>query len=204
MALEVETKLRVESFTPIRQALRDTQAVYIGTVVHRDRYYDRPDGQFRREGCGLRLRLRQVLKHGQDGKLDDRAEVTYKGPVDATSRLKSRREIQTRLDDAASAADLLDACGLVCVRVIEKRRCSYRLGRALVELDEVPLLGSFVEIEGVSENHIETVRKRLHIDAEHIDDSYLHLVAECCQADDLDPSTITFKNYPPRESAHGD
>jgi predicted adenylyl cyclase CyaB len=174
MALEVETKLRVES------------------------------GRFRREGCGLRLRLRKVLKHGQDGKLDDRAEVTFKGPVDESSRLKSRREIQTRLDDADSAADLLDACGLVCVRVIEKRRCSYRLGRALVELDELPLLGSFVEIEGVSENHIETVQKRLNIDAEHIDDSYLHLVADYCQAHDLDPSTITFENYPPREAAHGD
>jgi adenylate cyclase class 2 len=196
MGNEVETKLHVEGFEPVRSALRAEGAVYTGTVLQTDRYYDRPNGRLREEGCGLRLRLRKVLKHGRDGTLDDRAEVTFKGPVDADSRLKSRREIQTRLDDATAAADLLEACGLTCFRVIEKRRCSYRLGRALVELDELPLLGSFVEIEGVSENHIETVQGRLGIDAEHIDASYLRLLDSYCDKHKLDPASITFENYP--------
>ncbi len=203
MAHEVEAKFKVDGFAPIRKALRSEGAEYVGTVLHSDRYYDRPDNGFAERGCGLRLRLREVLKHGHEGQLDGRPEMTFKGPVDADSRLKSRREIQTRLDNAHAAADLLEACGLTCFRIIQKRRCSYRLGRAVIELDELPLLGCFVEIEGVSENHIETVQKRLGIQAEHIDDSYVHLVTDYCKAHDLDPASITFENYPARENTYG-
>jgi predicted adenylyl cyclase CyaB len=204
MAHEVEAKFKVDGFAAIRKALRSENAEYAGTVLHSDRYYDRPDNGFAERGCGLRLRLRQALKHGHHAQLDERPEITFKGPVDADSRLKSRREIQTRLDDAQAAADLLEACGLVCFRIIEKRRCSYRLGRAIIELDELPLLGSFVEIEGVSENHVETVQKRIGIQAEHINDSYVHLVTDYCNANGLDPASITFENYPAGESTYGD
>lgn len=204
MAQEVEAKFQVNTFSAVRKALRAEGSVYLGTVRHSDHYYDRPDGGFMQNGCGLRLRMREVLKHGHEGTLDERAEITFKGPVDEASRLKSRREIETRLDDAQAAGELLDACGLQCVRIIEKRRCSYRLGGALVELDELPLLGLFVEIEGVSEHHIETVQKRLGIEAEHIDASYVQLVVEHCRAHGLDPATMTFENYPPRELPHAD
>lgn len=176
MPHEIEAKYPVRNLTPLRRRLRAVGAVFLGTVVQTDRFYDLPDGTYHRRGCGLRLRSLQVARRGAET-LDVRPEVTFKGPLKAARRVKVRREIQTRLDDERSARLLLAACGLVQTACYRKRRSRYRLGQCRVELDEVPSLGTFVEIEGPDERTIEAVRDLLRIETEHISASYLHLLA---------------------------
>jgi len=177
MGHEIEAKFPVADLASVRRRLRACRAVFLGTYVQADRFYDLPDHTYRKNGCGLRLRSLTILRSGAK-KLDARPQITFKGPVKINACVKIRREIQTRLDCGQTAHQLLLACGLKQVMCFEKRRSSYRLGDCLVELDEFPPLGWFVEIEGPNERAVEATRHRLKIEAEHIPASYLHLLAE--------------------------
>jgi adenylate cyclase class 2 len=188
---EVEAKYSVANFTAVRKALRSAGAVYLGTVLQTDRYYDQPGGKLRRSGCGLRLRTLKVLRRGEN-QIDARPEITFKGPIQPNARMKIRQEIQTKLDSASAADELLRACGFQRVIILQKRRAGYRLGRCRIELDELPLLGRFIEIEGVSGRNVETVRRRLGVTAEHIATPYMKLMIDYCRAHSLDADVVTF------------
>lgn len=176
MPHEVEAKFAVPALEPIRQELEERQARPLGELLQTDRFFDLPEGTYFRNGCGLRLRELAVLDPaGRD--IDDRPVITFKGPVQE-GRLKTRREIETRLDDPDAARQLLRACGLHCVRTIQKKRRSYRLGECTVELDELPLLGTFVEIEGPDEATIDALAESLNIPGPHVPDAYVQLLAD--------------------------
>ena len=65
------------------------------------------------------------------------------------------------------------------VLVFEKKRRIWRLGDCKIALDELPLLGSFVEIEGPDDKKIADVQKNLGLaDLPHITESYASLVAK--------------------------
>lgn len=194
MPNEVEAKYAIDGFTAVRKALQNAGAEFLGTVLQTDRYYDRADDGLRKQGCGLRLRLHHVLKHGKK-RFDSRPLITYKGPLNPSAKVKIRREIQTRLDSGESAHDLMLACGLQLRMTLQKRRSSYRLGRAMVEMDELPLIGKFVEIEGLSESHVESVRKKLHIQAEHIPSSYTKILADACRKIRRSSVEVTFEKF---------
>ena len=176
MGNEVEAKYRVGGFSAVKKHLNQQGAEFLGTVLQTDQFFDDSTDSLRGRGCGLRLRCIKVLRRGANGApVDSRAIITFKGPVAKNTRVKIREEIETCVDSPDAAAGILAACGFRQTASVEKRRSSYRIGRARIELDELPLLGKFVEIEGVSERNVEIVRKRLKIDEEHISDSYLAL-----------------------------
>jgi adenylate cyclase class 2 len=61
--------------------------------------------------------------------------------------------------------------------VYQKKRQVWRLGGCEVALDELPLLGTFVEIEGPNEKKIADVQKKLGLeDLPHIHQSYAALM----------------------------
>ena len=76
---------------------------------------------------------------------------------------------------------MLHAFGLEPTMRIQKRRASYRLNRSLVELDELPLMGRFIEIEAPGEKKIEEIRRRLKLEAEPITDHYINLLCAACK-----------------------
>ena len=115
-----------------------------------------------------------------DARASMHALLTYKGPRQKHGRAKIRREIQTRVEDGAALAAILTDLGLCRRFVLQKRRQSFRLGRCLVELDELPLLGLFVEIEGTSVAAIESVCRRLALEGEPVRDSYVQLTLKAC------------------------
>ena len=180
MAEETELKFKVKSFVAVRRALRAAGAKHIVSVLQSDCYFDTPGGELCRKDCGLRIRTVRTLKAGA-GKHDPRPLLTFKGPRKKTSRAKIRREIQTRIDDAAAASEILTACGMTPTMRLQKRRSSYRLGRCRVELDELPVLGRFVEIEGPGVRAIDAVRRKLAIEGEPITAPYTHLLREYCR-----------------------
>ena len=101
---------------------------------------------------------RQVLRLRRVG---DEAILTYKERNESTSAIKHHQEDETRVEDAAALAAILEALGYRPTLVYEKRRATWHIRQAEVVLDELPF-GLFVEIEG-EENEIEEVEVLLNL-----------------------------------------
>lgn len=175
MGCEIEAKFKVESFAGVRKALRQAGAGYLGTVRQTDTYFDTPDRRLLKDDTGVRIRRVRCLR-SSGVKKDTRPQLTFKGPARRRSTAKIRREIQTRIDDAGALEKILRGIGLTATITIKKRRASYRLARCRVELDELPVIGRFVEIEAASEKQVLAAARRLGLSGRPIKDHYVNLV----------------------------
>lgn len=175
MSREIEAKFKVETFAGVRKALRAGGARYLATAIQTDRYFDTPAGRLLKADTGVRIRRIRCLRSGAGGK-DTRPQITFKGPARRRGRAKVRREVQTRIDDAEAVEEILRALGLTVTATIRKRRAGYLLGRCRIELDELPVIGRFVEIEGRSEKQILGVARRLGLSGRPIKDHYVNLL----------------------------
>jgi adenylate cyclase class 2 len=171
MATEIEAKLKVESLQEVKGKLAELGAEFIAEQRQVDCYFDDGDMTLTKADRGFRLRRQAV-----DG--NESFFLTYKG-VREKSKFKQREEIEIEIKGAGSTEKLLSALGYEKILVFEKKREAWRLGDCEVALDELPLLGSFVEIEGPDANKITDVQKRLGLEhLLHVPDSYASLVAE--------------------------
>ncbi len=172
MPVEVECKIRVEQHEPVRERVRAAGGRFLSRVFEVNRILDRDDGSLRTAGCGLRIRATTVL----DGPARP-ATVTFKGPREP-GPYKRRQELEVAINDTERMGDLLAALGYHEVLLYEKNRESWQLGDCRVELDELPLLGRFVEIEGPDETAIAAAAARLGFaETPLVPDSYVALVA---------------------------
>ena len=191
MPHEIEVKYKAADHSKVRGALRAAGAEYEATLLQRDCYYDTPQLALLDRDCGLRIRTVRCLRRGK-GRVDTRALLTAKGPARAGSSAKIRQEVQARLDDADAVSDVLKAFGLEPTLIIEKRRATYHLGRCRVELDQLPIIGCFVEIEAPSQRHIAKVSKQLGLTGEAIADHYVNLVSAACEKAARRCKSVTF------------
>lgn len=169
MNIEIETKIKVESLDEIVVRLTDLGGRLECELLQVDTFFDDAEQTLLASDCGLRLR-RQVTGEGQ------KLFLTYKGPRQK-SRFKSRPEIEIEVSDFETAAQLLTALGYRKATAFEKRRQVWRLPDCTVCLDELPLLGSFVEIEASGERPVaDTLRKLQLAHPAHINESYAHLM----------------------------
>jgi len=201
MSHEIEAKFKVADFRAVRGRLTGLGAVYLGTDLQTDSYYDTPDGRLLSEDKGLRIRQTRRLRGPSGSKSDIRPLLTYKGPADGHKRAKIRREIQSRVDSHQALGDILAALGLKPTLTIQKKRASYRLGSCLVELDELPLLGRFVEIEAPTPRQIEALRGKLDIQTEPCTDHYITLLTRACPRVSGACLEVTFDNCTDCDSA---
>ncbi len=172
MSVELECKVRVPSLEAVRDELRTAGAKYVGRVLETNRLFDRDDGELKNTGCGLRVRSVEVLDGQGPG-----ATLTYKGPR-TDSAFKCREETEVGIGDPAAMASILHALGYHERVVFEKRRESWVLGSCDIELDELPKLGTFVEVEGPDENAIREALSALGLAAaEVVNDSYVSMAA---------------------------
>jgi len=171
MAIELEAKMAVADHLAVAVLLRQFAARKLGDHFEVNAFFDTEDRSLLAAGEGLRLR------HELDfGTTRERHVITYKGPRQA-GPLKSREEIEFEVSDAAAATILLERLGYVRTLSFEKRRQSWELDGCTVELDEVPYLGKFVEIEGPDEPTVMRVRERLQLsDRPLIMSSYIALL----------------------------
>jgi adenylate cyclase class 2 len=176
MATEREAKFRVREHDSVRRALTAAGARRVGVVFERNRVLDRTDGELRLRGSALRLRTCDVLDGPPHPPL-----LTFKGPA-GPSRFKAREELETEVSNTEATLAILLALGFAESVYYEKRRESWLLADCKIELDELPELGFFVEIEGCSDHTIEDVGSRLGLsEFEHIAEGYLALIAEHCR-----------------------
>jgi adenylate cyclase class 2 len=171
MSSEIEAKLKVESLPEIERRLAELGAEFVAEQRQIDCYFD--DARTSLTGTDRCLRLRRQLTDHSE-----RTFLTYKGAKEG-GQFKRRQEIEIEMTDADSIEKLLLALGYTKVLAFEKERRAWRLGRCIVALDRLPLLGSFVEIEGPDDEAIANVRARLLLaSVPHTGRSYAALMEE--------------------------
>ena len=170
MAIEIEAKLKVDSHKQVIKRLKKLGAEFLSEHIQKDQYFDDVRQTLTKTDRGIRLRRQ---KSGNEEKIF----LTYKGAREK-DRFKKRQEIEMEITDGDSVEKLLSAIGYEKAIVFEKKRRVYRLGGCEVALDELPLLGSFVEIEGPDGEKIADVQKNLGLsNLPSIKESYAGLMA---------------------------
>jgi adenylate cyclase, class 2 len=150
MPLEIEVKLKVEGHEGIIAKLKEIRAVRHGTVRETNVFFDR-NGELRGRDRGLRVRLTEGER---------KALVTVKGPAGATG-LRAREAFDIKCEPVEQVIPLLEALGFERVMSFEKDRESWETEGCLVELDTLPVFGTFVEVEGPSEAAVRAVQGKL-------------------------------------------
>jgi adenylate cyclase class 2 len=187
MPVEIEIKLRVDHLAPIRDRIKVLGAKRVGEVMETNTFFDTPDRALLASDCGLRLRRSHDLKSGKETLV-----LTYKGPR-GEGAVKRREEIECVIAPLESAIEILARMGYERVLSFEKRRESWKQGRCKIELDTLPHLGSFVEIECQSESDILKLQEKLGV-AEHatVVQTYADLVSQILSDRGKDEDSLTF------------
>jgi len=177
MHIEIEVKLKVESLEDVKRKLVDLGAEFLAEQLQRDYYFDDKDRTLTKTDKCLRLRRERVDKK-------ERFILTYKGAKEK-DQFKKRQEIDIEIKDPDSMEKVLIALGYNRVLVVEKKRKTWRYRDCLVALDEVPLLGEFVEIEGPEDEKISDVQNELALaNLQHIPESYAGLMEHKLSTDE--------------------
>jgi adenylate cyclase class 2 len=136
MAIEIEKKYRLtlDQRERLLRRLRAVGATREGEAFEENILY--AGGNLHTRQCVLRLR-----------RIGDAAILTYKERYPSASPIKHQREDETRVQDAAAMAAILDALGYRPALVYEKRRETWHVAGTEVAVDELPF-GLFLEIEG--------------------------------------------------------
>ena len=187
MPVEIEAKMAVPDLDVIRARLRELGGRPAGRTLETNTFFDTEDRSLLASDQGLRLRRNL----DRDTAAEEHV-ITYKGPRQH-GQLKSREEVEVTVADSDAAVLLLERLGFARMLSFEKRRESWVLGGCKVELDEVPHLGSFVEVEGPAEQPVLAVREQLRLsDRPVIKSSYVALLMGHLQERGRATKVVTF------------
>jgi adenylate cyclase, class 2 len=171
--LEVELKFAVPDLNAVRSHLHRLQAHRVGAETEHDLYYNSPIRDFAETDEALRVRY-----------AGPECTVTYKGPKINIHGAKAREEFNVTVDSGPAFEQILSRSGFSCSAEVNKRREIYTLAEATVTLDDVEGLGTFIEIEVLTENDgayaaekVNTLAKELGVEGEPLFTSYLELLA---------------------------
>ena len=142
MAIETELKFRVRDFKTIRTRLRKLGAKRVGRHKEENTlFHARP---------GFTLRMR---------KINVRGILTTKGRK-LPGRAKRRPELETEVP----YAPVFRVLSLLGIRIVyQKKREDWTYRNCLISLDELPVIGKFVEIEARNESRIKAVAQALKL-----------------------------------------
>jgi adenylate cyclase, class 2 len=135
---EVEIKFQIADFETLTSRLESAGFRLITPRTHElNTLYDQPGAKLRRRGALLRLR-----EYGAKWTLTFKDKSTAR-----PGRHKSRRELETRLENGGAMAQILEAIGFKPSFRYEKFRSEWRDSTGHVVIDETPI-GNYGEIEG--------------------------------------------------------
>src|SRR4051812_31611330 len=121
MAVELEAKMSVETFDPVRAKLREAGATRVGKHFEVNTFFDTPSRTLADAKHGLRLRVQRDSETGAE-----RSVITWKGRKQP-GPLKSREEVEFDASPGDAAALLFERLGYVRTFSFEKRRETWRL-----------------------------------------------------------------------------
>lgn len=189
VAVEIEAKMKLTDPQPLIARLTDVGAARGASVVEHNTYFDTPDGSLKAADRGLRLRVEREVDTQ-----DQEIIITYKGPR-AAGEVKSRQEIELVVADAQAARELIAALGFAAVRSFEKHRQHWRYQGCEIDIDTLPLLGRFVEIEGPSEQQVLAVREKLGLSSlPLIRESYIAMLETYVQQHGIKGSHLSLES----------
>lgn len=169
MSVEIEAKVAVHSHEAIAEKLRSLAAVLLADIEQADVYLDYPDKSLTAAGKGFRIRKQTAAGV-------DRVVLTYKGKRQ-DSIYKVRPEYEVEVSEYESAKEIVLGLGLEMMLTVEKRRVMWQLNECEVCLDNVSMLGLFVEVEGPSEAKVNRTLKMLGLEKlEHIQEGYAKML----------------------------
>jgi len=198
MPVEIEAKMKVDDLGLVRDRLKAAGATPIGEYLERNVFFDTADRSLLTADQGLRIRLAQGTGGG-----DPVCTITFKGPR-LHGQLKSREETEVTVGNYDNAVTLLKCLGYGRVLSFEKRRQSWSIGGCRVELDELPHLGPYVEIEGKSEETVLKVRDMLQLsDRPLVKTSYIALLITHLQEHGQSTREVVFEPAPPARRVNG-
>jgi adenylate cyclase class 2 len=131
--IEVEAKARSKPDT--KERIQGLGAKFVGVEHHCDAYFNSPQHDFKESDEALRIRVK-----------DQGSRLTYKGQK-LDLKTQSRLELTVEIDDPEAMENILTALGFVKSGLVKKVRTKYALGQAVLALDDVEGLGSFLEVE---------------------------------------------------------
>jgi adenylate cyclase, class 2 len=164
---EVEIKFRIDDIHALTAGLQKTGFRLVTSRTHEmNTLYDQPGAKLRRRGALLRLR-----EYGPKWTL------TYKDKAGSqTARHKSRREIETVVENGHAMEQIIEQLGFKPSFRYEKYRTEWTDAAGHVVIDETPI-GTFGEIEGPPK-WIDTTAQRLEIPVgRYLKQSYTELFA---------------------------
>lgn len=192
MALEIEIKMSVAEvdpdFSKVIAKLKTLAATPVIRLAETNIFMDRPDHSLRLADQGLRVRLEE----DRDGQTPAAVIITHKGPH-LPGLAKTRHETELRVADVEGAVALFSVLGFEETLRFQKHRDRWRLENCLIELDTLPLLGRFVEIEGPSEPEIQRVRQSLGLaQVPLVPSGYASMLARELDAKGIQNRVVTF------------
>jgi adenylate cyclase class 2 len=131
--IEVEVKAQCPSH--MEEKIFEMGGKLLGVESHLDLYFNAPHRNFAQTDEALRIRVKEKG-----------VRLTYKGPK-LDQDTKSRKEVTVEVDDSRALEEILEDLGFSKVAVVKKRRTKYSLDEAVLCLDEVEGLGTFLEVE---------------------------------------------------------
>lgn len=172
VTIEIEAKMRVDNTATLEARLVEVGARRGPVIRETNTFFDSTRGNLKRTDQGLRIRV-ELTAEGQRT-----ITITHKGPRDP-GKLKRRAETELVVNDERTAAELLNALGYSVVLSFEKTRRRWELDGCHVDIDTIPYLGDFVEIEGPDDHIVLAVREKLSLGSSPlIRASYISLLAD--------------------------
>jgi adenylate cyclase class 2 len=145
--------------------------------------FDLPSGELTAARRVLRLRM------------DDRAHLTYKGPMQVGQQISSRAEIELVVSDFEQAHKLLESLGYIVSVRYEKWRTTYQIGLMEIDIDELPY-GNFCELEGPNAEAIQLIAGSLKLNWDtRVLESYLALFDKVRIVRNLQMKNLTFDEF---------
>ncbi|MFA7198766.1 MAG: class IV adenylate cyclase [Methanoculleus sp.] len=170
--LEVEAKFAVPDVSRIRARLNQQEVRMTRRQQERDVYYNAPHRDFGETDEALRVRYD-----------DTGVTATYKGPKIRVGSAKAREEFNLTVASGETLEEILSRLGFRRTATVSKAREFYEMGEVTVTLDDVEDLGTFIEIEILTEvgtedaaERIGAVAKGLGVDGPPIYTSYLEML----------------------------
>jgi len=188
MPIEIEAKMKVPDHASVRAMLKEAGATKSGEFLETNTFFDTEDRSLLAADRGLRIRQNRNTGSGREEFI-----LTLKGPR-LHGQLKSREETEVTVGDVRMMTSVLEQLGFRVVLSFEKKRESWLLNGCHVELDEVPHLGTYVEIEGPGEEKVMNVREQLRLsDRPLVKASYIALLMTYLQEHGQTDKHVRFK-----------
>lgn len=192
MPLEIEVKVKVDGHERVRERLQALRAEPHGAVRETNVFFDRPDRSLRKRDTGLRVRFAAPLEKTAPAEAPQKALLTVKGPP-ADIGLRSREAFDLAVAPAEQIVPLLKMLGFEQILLFEKDRESWALDGCLVELDTMPVFGTFVEVEGPGEDVVRAVQEKLGLgETEPHRKSYSRMAGEHVEREGITSRELRF------------